>query len=64
MSDVRSLDAFRKKKRKALAAGSTLCRAGKHKWQIEKQTDFDSKQGKLVSRYRCERCGKVKVKAL
>lgn len=38
-----------------------LCQHGFHKWEVVKDTEFDSKQGKLVSRYRCQRCGKEKV---
>jgi len=43
--------------------GKTLCRSGFHKWQVIKNQQFDTKQGKLVSRYQCERCGKEKVEA-
>lgn len=43
--------------------GKTLCKSGFHKWVAEKSTPFDSKQGKLVTRYRCSRCGKTKIKA-
>ncbi len=62
MSDVRSLDAFRKAKQKAKAAGHTLCKSGRHKWQAAKDTVFDSKQGKLVTREVCARCVKTRVK--
>ena len=63
MAEVRSLDAFRKAKTKQQAAGKTLCNSGRHKWQADKQTQFDSQQGKLVTRLVCSRCGKVKVQA-
>lgn len=63
MAEVRSLSAFKKEKQKKLAAGKTLCRSGRHKWQLDTDTVFDSKQGKLVNRYRCSRCGKVKTSA-
>lgn len=63
MSDVRSLDAFRKARKKKSAAGNTLCKSGHHKWQTDKTTHFDSKQGKLVTRFVCERCGKTKVES-
>ncbi|WJW74852.1 hypothetical protein QVG61_10115 [Thiohalobacter sp. IOR34] len=43
--------------------GNTLCRRGFHKWQAEKATPFDVKSGKLVTRYRCARCGATKVDA-
>jgi len=63
MADVRSLDAFRKRKRKETASGKTLCRNGRHKWVVDQKAEFDVKQGRLVTRYRCERCGEVRVKA-
>ncbi|MDX1506455.1 MAG: hypothetical protein R3221_12105 [Spongiibacter sp.] len=40
--------------------GNSLCREGHHKWQVEKNSQFDVKQGKLVTVYRCVRCGKRK----
>lgn len=41
--------------------GRSLCRSGFHRWQVVTNQQFDVKQGKLVTRYRCERCGKEKV---
>ena len=46
-----------KKQRKERAKGVTLCRRGFHKWQIWKDKQFDVKQGRLVTVYRCGRCG-------
>ncbi|MEM9255424.1 MAG: hypothetical protein AAGA91_08250 [Pseudomonadota bacterium] len=43
--------------------GTTLCRHGHHKWQVDKKKQFDVKLGRLVTVYRCARCGKIKVKA-
>ena len=43
--------------------GKTLCRHGHHKWVVDKAKQFDVKQGKLVTVYRCSRCGTQKVKA-
>ena len=43
--------------------GKTLCRNGHHQWKVETETVFDVKQGKLVSRYRCERCGATRTRA-
>jgi hypothetical protein len=42
--------------------GNTLCRRGFHKWVVV-DTPFDSKQGRLVTRLRCERCGLTKIEA-
>ena len=41
--------------------GKSLCRSGFHKWQVEKERQFDVKQGKLVTLYLCMRCGEKKV---
>jgi hypothetical protein len=43
--------------------GKTLCRHGHHKWVVDKTRQFDVKQGRLVTRYRCARCGKQRVRA-
>ncbi len=42
-------------------SGNTLCKSGFHKWKLDKNTDFAVKQGKLLTRYICERCGKTKT---
>ncbi|HHH44991.1 MAG TPA: hypothetical protein ENK49_12705 [Gammaproteobacteria bacterium] len=42
--------------------GNTLCRRGFHKWRVV-DTPFDSRQGRLVNRYRCTRCGAEKTEA-
>jgi hypothetical protein len=49
---------FRKPSLKVKAEGKTLCRSGFHRWKIVTERKFDVKQGKLVTRRRCERCGK------
>ena len=56
--------AFKKKTVAEKHKGKTLCRSGFHKWTIVKENTFDSKQGKLVTTYQCERCGKYKSRAL
>ncbi|MGB1141178.1 MAG: hypothetical protein ACPG1A_09785 [Halioglobus sp.] len=55
--------AFRKPSLKEKHKGKTLCKHGHHKWEVDKAKQFDSRQGKLVTIYRCARCGKEKVKA-
>lgn len=40
-----------------------MCEHGFHRWKICKDKQFDSREGKLVTIYRCERCGKQKVMA-
>jgi hypothetical protein len=55
---------FRKKTPAEKHKGKTLCRSGFHKWQIVTEKKFDVKQGRLVTVYRCKRCGKEKNTAL
>jgi len=54
---------FKKPRAADKAKGKTLCRRGFHKWVVSKQQQFDSKQGRLVTVYRCERCDAVKTTA-
>jgi hypothetical protein len=54
---------FRRKPASERHRGKTLCQQGHHKWQVEADSVFDVKQGRLVTRYRCARCGKVKTEA-
>jgi len=53
----------KKKKLSHKHKGNTLCKSGYHKWAVEKEKTFDVKQGKLVSSYRCKRCGAIKNSA-
>lgn len=41
--------------------GNTLCKRGFHKWVAEPSTPFDVKSGRLITRYRCSRCGITKI---
>lgn len=41
--------------------GKTLCLHDFHKWKVVSERQFDVKRGKLVTLYRCERCGKQKT---
>lgn len=54
---------FKKRSVQQKHKGKTLCRHGHHKWVVDKEKQFDVKQGRLVTVYRCVRCGKTKVKA-
>jgi hypothetical protein len=53
---------FKKPKPSVKHKGKTLCKSGFHKWEIVDRP-FDSKQGRLVTRYRCKRCGKTRTEA-
>jgi hypothetical protein len=55
---------FKKKKLSGKHKGKTMCKSGFHKWEVIKENRFDVKQGKLVTLYRCKRCGKQKNTAL
>jgi hypothetical protein len=48
---------FKKPKASEKHQGKTLCRSGFHKWKPDGGTRFDVKQGKLVTVFRCTRCG-------
>lgn len=48
---------FKRPKPSEKHKGKHLCRSGFHKWQVEKTLPFDVKSGKLVTLYRCSRCG-------
>jgi hypothetical protein len=52
---------FRKPKLSEKHKGNTLCREGFHKWQVMQDQRFDVKQGKLVTVYKCSRCGVTKT---
>ena len=55
---------FKKRSLKEKHRGNTLCRNGHHKWVIDKAQQFDVKQGRLVTVYRCARCDKSRTKAI
>jgi hypothetical protein len=44
-------------KRKAAPKRSSLCSNGHHRWVVWQRKPFDVKLGKLVTVYRCEKCG-------
>lgn len=55
---------FKKRSLKEKHRGNTLCRNGHHKWVIDKAQQFDVKQGRLVTVYRCARCDKSRTKVI
>ncbi|MGE0385802.1 MAG: hypothetical protein AB7Q97_13805 [Gammaproteobacteria bacterium] len=52
---------FRKRSLADKARGTTLCREGFHKWEPWSGKQFDVKEGKLVTVYRCTRCGQTRT---
>lgn len=54
---------FKRPDPKTRHKGKTLCRSGFHKWQVVTERKFDTKQGRLVTLYRCARCGEEKTTA-
>ncbi|WP_290652377.1 hypothetical protein [Aquisalimonas sp.] len=61
MADVISLQ--RRQRRQRKREGDTLCRAGRHKWEVVSDSRFDVKQGRLVTVRRCRRCGRERAEA-
>ena len=57
MSEPTDINKFRKQKQQQRAKATTLCRRGFHKWEFDGNKQFDVKQGKLISRQKCSRCG-------
>lgn len=53
---------FKRPKASEKHKGKSLCKHGHHKWVLDKESVFDSKSGKLVTRYRCARCNATRVK--
>ncbi|MCP5144858.1 MAG: hypothetical protein H6978_08550 [Gammaproteobacteria bacterium] len=49
------------KKKRAPALG--MCQHGFHKWKVWQDKQFDVRQGRLVTIYRCERCQAEKSEA-
>jgi hypothetical protein len=43
------------------SSGHTLCKAGFHKWKVDNSAAFAVREGKLLTRYICERCGKTRT---
>ena len=58
-------DVIKFKKRSAAERfkGHTLCRSGFHKWGPVTERPFDVRLGRLVTQYRCARCGATKTDA-
>ena len=61
MSQVISLAKRRRQSRREAAAGKTLCRIGRHKWEIDQSAPFTVHKGRLVTIYLCSRCGAKKT---
>jgi hypothetical protein len=55
---------FKKPKAAEKRRDATLCRHGFHKWTLDCAQRFDVKEGRLVTVFRCKRCGATKNKAL
>ena len=51
-----------KKPARVKPQGQGMCQHGHHKWQVWKDKQFDVKEGKLVTVYRCARCNAQRVK--
>ena len=60
MSEIVSLAKRRRRNRREAAAGKTLCRIGRHDWQVDQSAPFAVYKGKLVTVRICSRCGAKK----
>ncbi|HGX92216.1 MAG TPA: hypothetical protein ENK35_02750 [Candidatus Tenderia sp.] len=54
---------FRRPKAAEKHKGKGLCKSGFHRWEVVQERPFDVKSGKLVTLYRCLRCGQTKTQA-
>ena len=63
MSEVVSLQKHKQALLKKKGKQSTLCGNGFHSWAVVTENRFDVKQGKLVTEYRCKRCGASRSEA-
>ncbi|GAB4289430.1 MAG: hypothetical protein Kow0096_02360 [Thiohalomonadaceae bacterium] len=54
---------FKRSSPAAKHKGKTLCKSGFHRWEIQTARPFDVKLGRLVTLYRCARCGATKTEA-
>jgi hypothetical protein len=52
-----------KKKKHNTPTRSVLCQNGHHRWVVWQNKPFDVKRGKLITIYRCERCGAERSEA-
>lgn len=50
-------------RRKPAPKRSVLCTNGHHRWTIWQKKPFENREGKLVTVYRCERCGAERTQA-
>jgi hypothetical protein len=53
---------FKKPLLKDKHKGKSLCKSGFHKWEVV-ITPFDVKKGKMITTYRCARCGQTKTES-
>jgi hypothetical protein len=60
MGDVVQL---KKKKPVEKHRRSLLYKRNFHQWEIDKERQFDTRQGRLMTLYKCKRCGKTKTEA-
>jgi hypothetical protein len=54
---------FKRPKPSEKHKGKSLCKSGFHQWKVIREQPFDVKLGKLVTVYRCSRCGAIKNEA-
>ncbi len=63
MADILPFKRPKPEDRRARAEQRMLCQSGFHKWVVVKENQFDVKLGRLVTAYRCTRCGATRTEA-
>jgi hypothetical protein len=61
MADILPFKKPSARKKNSKTGGNTLCLSGFHKWKVDNSSAFAVREGKLLTRYVCERCGKTKI---
>jgi hypothetical protein len=55
-NNITQLRKFKSQQTAQRATGKTLCDSGFHQWAVTKHSQFDVKQGRLVTVEKCQRC--------
>ncbi len=63
MTDDNVVPLRRRQRQQKKREGDTLCRAGRHRWQVVTESQFDVRKGRLVTRLRCTRCGRERTES-
>jgi len=62
LTDEQIVEQKKKKKAAEPEKGEAMCRHGFHDWIVKEEKKFDAEKGKHVTLYKCQECGKEKLK--